>query len=137
MADNDKKPMSRLMKLAYKFNCFYLSGKQDRQVALALLRIIPIGASAGRVIDRNARLPFARTGENIDFVCCVYLSSASAEPSDGKICGNVREQRATIVLFALSTTVGAFPRNNSFKIIHRFFFFCDDECAKHKQHLFF
>ncbi|KYM75822.1 PREDICTED: uncharacterized protein YJR142W [Atta cephalotes] len=26
MADNDKKPMSRLMKLANKFNCFYLSG---------------------------------------------------------------------------------------------------------------
>ena len=28
MADNDKKPMSRLMKLANKFNCFYLSGKR-------------------------------------------------------------------------------------------------------------
>jgi len=93
MADNDKKPMSRLMKLAYKFNCFYLSGKQDRQVALASLRIISIEASACCVIDRDARLPFARTGENIDFVYCVYLSSAFAEPSDGKICGDARERR--------------------------------------------
>lgn len=53
MADNAKKPMSRLMKLANKFNCFYLSGKRTRRVAPAPPRIVPGDASPGRVIDRN------------------------------------------------------------------------------------
>lgn len=69
--------MSRLMKLANKFNCFYLSGKRSRRVALALSRIVSIGASPSCVVGSNARLPLVRTTENIDFVCCVYLSSAS------------------------------------------------------------
>lgn len=76
MAVSDKKPMSRLMKLANKFNCFYLSGKWKRRVVLALFRLVSIDVFAGRMIDRNARLPSVRTTGNIDFECCVYLSLA-------------------------------------------------------------
>lgn len=77
MADSDKKPMSRLMKLANKFNCFYLSGKWKQWVILTLFRIMSIGASPSQMIDRYARLPSMRTTENIDFDCCVYLSLRS------------------------------------------------------------
>lgn len=76
MAVSDKKPMSRLMKLANKFNCFYLSGKWKWRTVLSLFRFVAIDASAGRMIDRNARLPSVRTTENIDFECCVYLALA-------------------------------------------------------------
>lgn len=93
MADNDKKPMSRLMKLANKFNCFYLSGKRARRVAAAPPRIIVGDASPGRVIDRNdAGSPFARTAENIDLAPCVYLPFAFRRKTTGWRWGKKRER---------------------------------------------
>lgn len=116
MAVSDKKPMSRLMKLANKFNCFYLSGKWKRRAVLALFRIVSIDASAGRMIDRNARLPSVRTAENIDFECCVYLPLAfpfrNDESNSEETCSAIinGESRVLLPFLVLSSLVTCLSR---------------------------
>jgi len=79
MADNDKKPMSRLMKLANKFNCFYLSGKRTRRAAPASPRIIRGDASPDRVIDGKRRGRRSRGPPRISISRRVFAIRVSEE----------------------------------------------------------